>query len=76
MRATLKLLRCGVRLVLFSRGDCSLCETAKAVVSNVRKKNPGSDYVEIDVMGGGNEGWRNLYEFDTPVVRNWRRFQL
>ena len=27
------------------------------------------EYTEIDVMAPGQTKWKNLYEFDTPVVR-------
>jgi hypothetical protein len=67
MKYTVRLLQNATKLVLFSRANCSLCDTAKAVVGNVRKHR-SADYVEIDVMEQGNEDWKNLYEFDTPVV--------
>jgi hypothetical protein len=27
------------------------------------------EYTEIDVMAANQTKWKNLYEFDTPVVR-------
>jgi hypothetical protein len=57
------------RLTLFTRPNCSLCETAKSQVALARR-NRGIvvDYREIDVMAAGQQAWRQLYEFDTPVL--------
>jgi hypothetical protein len=66
-RMTSRLLDC--RITLFTRVNCSLCDTAKAVVGNVKEQRP-FEYQEIDVMRPGQEKWKSLYEFDTPVVRS------
>ena len=65
-RATSRLLAC--RVTFFTRTPCGLCDTAKAVVQNVKSKRP-LEYHEINVMDPGQERWKSLYEFDTPVVR-------
>lgn len=39
----------------------------------VQKKRP-IDYTEIDVMAKGHEQWRDMYEFDTPVLHVQRVF--
>lgn len=57
----------GVRLTLFTRAGCSLCDTAKNNVLNVLKRRP-LDYSEIDVMAPGNKVWKDVYEFDVPVL--------
>lgn len=67
MKATLRLLQHSARLMLFTRANCSLCDTAKAAVKNVMK-NKIVDYSEVDVMTEGQEKWKEAYEFDTPVV--------
>ncbi|ORY13469.1 hypothetical protein BCR34DRAFT_599826 [Clohesyomyces aquaticus] len=64
-RASSRLLDC--RLTLFTRANCSLCDTAKSVLENVKSKRPFT-YQEINVMVLGQEKWRAVYEFDTPVV--------
>lgn len=64
-RATSRLLSC--RITFFTRSPCGLCDTAKAVVQDVKAKRPLA-YEEINVMEPGQERWRSLYEFDTPVV--------
>lgn len=64
-RATSRLLDC--RITFFTRSPCGLCDTAKAVVQNVNKTRP-LQYQEINVMEAGQEKWKNVYEFDTPVV--------
>ncbi|KAH9870743.1 hypothetical protein IAQ61_006221 [Plenodomus lingam] len=66
-RATARLLDC--RIIFFTRSPCGLCDTAKAVVQSVQAKRP-LEYKEINVMDPGQEEWKNLYEFDTPVVRH------
>ena len=68
MRPSLRSLEQATRLVLFTRANCSLCETAKSVVSDVRKRNV-TEYSEIDIMASGNEQWKSIYEFDVPVVQ-------
>jgi hypothetical protein len=65
-RATFRLLDC--RITFFTRTPCSLCDTAKTVVQNVQKQRVFK-YNEINVMEPGQEKWKALYEFDTPVVR-------
>jgi hypothetical protein len=64
-RATARQLQC--RITFFTRSPCGLCDTAKAVVQKVNAKRP-LDYHEINVMDAGQEKWKNVYEFDTPVV--------
>ncbi|KAF2274530.1 glutaredoxin 2 [Westerdykella ornata] len=64
-RATSRLLKC--RITLFTRENCSLCDTAKSVVATVGKTTPFK-YQEVNVMEPGQEKWRAVYEFDTPVI--------
>jgi len=64
-RASSTLLQC--RITFFTRSPCSLCDTAKAVVQNVKEKRD-LEYHEINVMEPGQEKWKAVYEFDTPVV--------
>ncbi|KAF2447852.1 glutaredoxin 2 [Karstenula rhodostoma CBS 690.94] len=64
-RASSRLLQS--RITFFTRSPCSLCDTAKSVVQNVRKER-NFDYEEINVMEPGQEKWKNVYEFDTPVI--------
>ncbi|KAK4902092.1 hypothetical protein LTR27_000994 [Elasticomyces elasticus] len=52
---------------MFSRPNCSLCDDAKVVVRRVVERRP-AEYKEYAVMNAGNERWKDLYEFDTPVV--------
>ena len=65
LRATSRLLDC--RITFFTRSPCGLCDTAKTVVQNVNKTRP-LQYQEINVMDPGQERWKEVYEFDTPVV--------
>ncbi len=67
MRPAGRLLQYTARITLFTRTNCSLCDTAKSVISDLGKKR-SFDYHEIDIMAAGQEEWK-LYEFDTPVVR-------
>ncbi|PVI07075.1 glutaredoxin 2 [Periconia macrospinosa] len=55
------------RVTFFTRSPCSLCDSAKRVVKNVQA-HKGFAYKEIDVMEPGQEKWRSVYEFDTPVI--------
>lgn len=57
------------RITLFSRDTCGLCTQAKGVLSNVWDKRPFA-YKEVNLTLPEYEAWRNLYDFDIPVVRN------
>jgi len=61
------------RITLFARPNCSLCTTAKAVLSNLGKRR-SFEYDEIDIMATGQHQWKNIYEFDTPVIHVQRIF--
>lgn len=76
---TARLLQRVCRLTLFTRQGCALCDNAKGVLSNVWDQRP-FEYTEIDVMAPGQQKWKDVYEFDTPVVSrhalglpNWTR---
>lgn len=68
MRPTVRLLQSKVLLTLFTRQNCSLCDTAKSVIQNVRMKK-NLDFLQVDVMAPDQAQWRLLYELDVPVVR-------
>lgn len=68
MRQTAQLLQHTARLTLFTRPNCSLCDSAKTVLQIVAKKR-SFDFNEIDIMLPGQNEYKDLYEFDTPVVR-------
>lgn len=57
------------RITLFSRDNCGLCTQAKGVLSNVWDKRPFA-YKEVNLALPESEAWRNLYDFDIPVVCN------
>lgn len=63
------------RITLFTRANCGLCDNAKQVLSNVWDRRP-FEYDEIDVMRPDQEKWKNLYEFDTPVVSALSDWQM
>lgn len=73
MQPSVRLLQHTARITLYTRQHCSLCDNAKAVLTNLGKKR-SFDYHEIDVMGPGQEQWKLAYEFDAPVVStpDWR----
>lgn len=55
------------RLTLFTRAGCGLCDTAKLAVLQVSKRRP-FEYVERDIMQSDNQSWKDVYEFDVPVL--------
>lgn len=55
------------RLTLFTRAGCGLCDTAKHTVVQLNKRRP-FEYVEKDIMDAGNKQWKDVYEFDVPVL--------
>lgn len=67
MRRTCLLLQHTARITLFSRPNCSLCDTAKSTIDQLAQ-NRSFDYSVVDVMAASQEQWRDVYEFDTPVV--------
>lgn len=67
MKPTCRLIQHSARITLFTRANCSLCETAKDVLSKVQK-NRIVEYNEVNVMESDQRKWREVYEFDTPVV--------
>ncbi|KAK8193736.1 hypothetical protein HDK77DRAFT_480963 [Phyllosticta capitalensis] len=67
MRATPSLLQRICRITFFYRQNCALCDNAKQTLSNVWDKRP-FHYTEIDVMSAGQQKWKDVYEFDTPVI--------
>ena len=73
MRASQLLLQHSARITLFTRANCSLCATAKSVLSALQKKR-SFEYNEVDVMSTDQKRWKDLYEFDTPVLHVQRVF--
>ena len=53
-----------VKLTLFTRPNCSLCQNAKLVVRDVSTVRH-FEYNDVDVMK--SSAWK-VYEFDVPVV--------
>lgn len=70
MRPTAALLQHSARVTLFTRSNCSLCDTAKSTINQLAARR-SFDLVQIDVMVSDQAQWRDLYEFDTPVVRDF-----
>lgn len=67
MRPSPNLLQHGIRLTLFSGKGCSLCHSAKEILAKVHQRRP-FEYQEVDTGAKGQEQWRNLYQFDIPVL--------
>ena len=73
MRATRILSTYSARLTLFTRANCSLCETAKSRLAEIRDKRT-LEYKEVDVMADGQKQWKDRYEYDVPVLHIERVF--
>ncbi|KAE8145770.1 hypothetical protein BDV25DRAFT_163900 [Aspergillus avenaceus] len=56
-----------VCVTLFTRAGCGLCDTAKHAVTQLHKRRP-FDYSELDIMLPSNKLWKDVYEFDVPVL--------
>ena len=67
MRVVGRLLQHASRVTLFTRANCSLCDQAKLELSRAWEKKP-FEFKEVDIMACGQEQWKDVYEFDTPVV--------
>lgn len=66
MRTTMRLLQ-SCRITLFTRGNCGLCSQARSVLSDVWDKRPFA-FTQVDIIKPEWKAWRDLYEFDVPVV--------
>lgn len=67
MRLTRSLWNDLVRVTLFTRDGCGLCDTAKASLIEAQKRRP-FNLDERDIMQPDNKQWRDVYDFDVPVV--------
>lgn len=54
-----------MKVEIFSRRDCGLCDEAKAVIEEVRRRNP-FDLVEVDV--DADPALAARYGSEVPVV--------
>ncbi|KAL1864368.1 hypothetical protein VTK73DRAFT_5957 [Phialemonium thermophilum] len=66
MQFTRRLLQ-SCRITLFTRENCGLCTQAKSVLSQVRTAHP-FEFREVDIVKPEAKGWRDLYDFDVPVI--------
>lgn len=66
MRVSSRLLQ-SCRITLFTRENCGLCTQARSVLSDVWDKRPFA-FKEVDIIKPESKAWRDLYEFDVPVV--------
>jgi hypothetical protein len=55
------------RVTLFTRAGCGLCDTAKHNVLQLHKRRP-FEYSELDIMHPSHKLWKDVYEFDVPVL--------
>lgn len=69
MRATSRLLQLPCRITFFTREHCGLCVSARSVLSDVWDSRPFV-YKEVDIVKPAAQHWKDLYDFDVPVVRN------
>ena len=68
MRLTRALLNAQpARLTLFTRAQCGLCDTAKLTLSKLQQQRTFR-YTEVDIMVPENKKWKDVYEFDVPVL--------
>ncbi|RAL10408.1 glutaredoxin family protein [Aspergillus homomorphus CBS 101889] len=56
-----------VRVTLFTRAGCGLCDTAKHTVTQLHKRRP-FEYTETDIALPSNKPWKDVYDFDVPVL--------
>ena len=73
MRPSAALRMYTARLTFFTRPNCGLCVNAKANVQQALKSRT-VDYEEIDIIAEGQKKWRDVYEFDVPVLHVQRVF--
>lgn len=66
MRVTSRLLQC-CKITLFTRQNCGLCDSARSVLSEVWDTRPFV-FREVDIVKPEAMSWKDLYDFDVPVV--------
>lgn len=71
MRVSSRLLQ-SCRITLFTRENCGLCTQAKSVLTQVRATRP-FELKEVDIANPGAKRWKDLYDFDVPVVSLFRK---
>ena len=54
------------RVTLYTRAGCCLCDDAKRVLAEARRRGADFDYEELDI--DGDPGLRRLYNDEVPVV--------
>ena len=67
MRSTTALRMYSAHLTLFTHPHCSLCHTAKSTLAAFLGRRPVS-LAQIDIFEPEHKKWRDLYEYDVPVV--------
>jgi glutaredoxin len=55
------------RLTLFTRVNCGLCDVAKSRLMEVQQRRT-IDYSEIDIDASEQKQWKNVYDYDVPVL--------
>lgn len=76
MRSSLALYMSKVHLTLFTRASCGLCDVAKSRISEFNKNHRQRqqqlvtkiDYTEIDIAEPSHKKWKDVYDFDVPVL--------
>ncbi|KAL6251453.1 hypothetical protein RBB50_001662 [Rhinocladiella similis] len=56
-----------VRLTLFTRPECGLCDVAKSRLMEFRQLRT-VDYAEINIDTPEQKQWKNVYDYDVPVL--------
>ncbi|QVM12032.1 hypothetical protein D8B26_006668 [Coccidioides posadasii str. Silveira] len=69
MRPT-RFLSQNLRLTLFTRVNCSLCDVVKHTLNQVQTARP-FDYSEVDVLK--NKEWKQAYQYEVPVLHIQKR---
>ncbi|KAH6650035.1 hypothetical protein F5144DRAFT_597520 [Chaetomium tenue] len=66
MRVSSRLLQ-SCRITFFTRTGCGLCTQARSVLSDVWDKQSFA-FKEVDIVKPEAKKWRDLYDFDVPVI--------
>lgn len=72
MHSSMRLYYSNLKLTLFSKDNCGLCDKAKDVMSQVLKNNQElrrkAEYKIVDINDPANKDWWEKYCFDIPVL--------
>lgn len=64
-----------IKVTLYTKKDCCLCETAKEVIKKVQKDYPTMEVYEVDITSHTDLYQRFQYEIPVVFIENEKAFR-